>query len=140
MTGSMAASATLPGATCHPPLDWEAIDWQKANRMVRRLQARIVKATQEGRPNRVKALQRLLTRSFSAKVSAVKRVTGNRGRRTPGVDKAVWHTPASKATAVGTLRSRGYQPLPLRRVYIPKSSGDKRRPLSIPTVKAYCST
>jgi len=85
----MAASATLPGATCHPPFDWDAIDWQKANRIVRRLQARIVKATQEGRTNRVKALQRLLTRSFSAKVLAVKRVTGNRGRRTPVVGKGL---------------------------------------------------
>ena len=89
MMGSMAASATLPGATCHPPFDWDAIDWQKANRIVRRLQARIVKATQEGRTNRVKALQRLLTRSFSAKVLAVKRVTGNRGRRTPVVGKGL---------------------------------------------------
>ena len=81
----------------------------------------------------MKALQRLLTRSFSAKVLAVKRVTSNRGRRTPGVDKAVWHTPASKATAVDSLRPRGYQPLPLRRVYIPKSNG-KLRPLGIPAM------
>src|SRR5487761_373877 len=134
MMGDMAASATPLGATCHPPVDWEAIDWPKANRIVRRLQARIVKATQEGRTNRVNALQRLLTRSFSARVLAVKRVTDNRGRRTPGVDKAVWSTSASKATAVDTLRPRGYQPLPLRRVYIPKSSG-KRRPLGIPTMR-----
>jgi RNA-directed DNA polymerase len=59
---------------------------QKAQAEVRRLQARIVKATQAGRWNKVKALQHLLTHSHSAKVLAVKRVAENEGRRTPGVD------------------------------------------------------
>lgn len=99
----------------------------------KRLQMRIAKATRVGRWNKVKALQRLLTRSFAAKVQAVKRVTENRGRRTPGVDGRIWQTPASKRQAVTQLKHRGYQPLPLRRLYIPKSNG-KKRPLGIPTM------
>jgi RNA-directed DNA polymerase len=59
---------------------------QQAAAEVRRLQARIVKATEAGRWNKVKALQYLLTHSHSAKVLAVKRVAENEGRRTPGVD------------------------------------------------------
>ena len=117
---------------------WDQIDWPKCERQVRRLQARIVKATQAKRWNKVKALQRLLTCSFSGKALAVKRVTDNRGKRTPGVDKAIWSTPASKHKAIGTLRRHGYQPLPLRRVYIPKANG-KQRPLGIPTVVSYCT-
>lgn len=73
-------TATIAGATSHEELDWKAIDWQKANREVSRLQARIVKATQEGRWGRVKALQHLLTHSFSAKALAVKRVPENSGK------------------------------------------------------------
>ena len=65
---------------------WEQMDWPQCERHVRRLQARIVKATQEGRWGKVKALQRLLTHSFSGKALAVKRVTENQGKRTPGVD------------------------------------------------------
>ena len=59
---------------------WEQIDWPKCERQVRRLQARIVKATQAKRWNKVKTLQRLLTCSFSGKALAVKRVTDNQGK------------------------------------------------------------
>ena len=46
---------------------WEQIDWPQCERHVSRLQARIVKATREGRWGKVKALQWLLTHSFAAK-------------------------------------------------------------------------
>jgi len=82
----------------------------------------------------VQTLQRLLTHSFSGKALAVKRVTENQGKRTPGVDSASWTTPAAKLKAIGSLQRRGYKPLPLRRVYIPKANG-KLRPLGIPTMK-----
>ena len=98
---------------------WHAIDWQKAHHTVRRLQARIVKATQEGRWGKVKARQRFLAHSFSGKALAVKRVPENQGKRTAGIDQAVGDTPAKKATALHPLRPRGYQPQPLKRVYIP---------------------
>ena len=113
---------------------WDQIDWAKCERQAGRLQARIVKATREGRWGKVKALQRLLTHSFSGKALAVKRVTENQGKRTPGVDSVSWTTPAARLKAIGSLHRRGYRPLPLRRVYIPKANG-KQRPLGIPTMK-----
>ena len=61
------------GASFHGVTDWSAIDWQSAHQNVRRLQARIVKATKEKRWGKVKALQRLLTHSFSGKALAVRR-------------------------------------------------------------------
>ena len=66
---------------------WEQIDWAKCERQVGRLQARIVKATREGRWGKVKTLQWLLTHSFSGQALAVKRVTENQGKNTPGVDQ-----------------------------------------------------
>jgi RNA-directed DNA polymerase len=128
--------AKATGAVSREPEGWYDIDLKRAYRNVRRLQARTVKATQEGRWNRVKALQRLLAHSYSAKVLAVKRVTENEGKRTPGVDGEVWDTPQKKAEAVHTLQWHGYHPQPLRRIYIPKNSDrTKKRPLSIPTMK-----
>jgi RNA-directed DNA polymerase len=119
------------GALSHDTTEWHAQNWEALHRNVRRLQVRIVKATQEGRWGKVKALQHLLTHSFSGKALAVKRVTENQGKHTPGVDQEIWNTPAKKAAAIHALKQRGYQPRPLRRVYIPKKHGQKR-PLGIP--------
>jgi RNA-directed DNA polymerase len=93
---------------------------------------RIAKAVEEGRWGRAKALQHILTHSFYAKALAVKRVTSNRGKKTPGVDGVVWKTAREKMEAVRSIKARGYRAQPLRRVRIPKKNSPKKRPLSIP--------
>jgi RNA-directed DNA polymerase len=133
------SAASSAGAASHALEQWHAINWQNVHQNVRRLQARIVKATKEGRWGKVKALQRLLTHSFSGKALAVRRVTENQGKRTPGVDGQTWNDPEKKAKAISTLRQRGYKPRPLRRVYIPKKNG-KKRPLGIPMCPSYCTS
>jgi len=116
-----------------PNLDWHSINWKEVQSNVSRLQVRIVKALKENRWNKAKALQHLLTRSFSGKAIAVKRVTENTGKKTAGVDNQLWDSPQKKANAVGNLKHHGYQPKPLKRVNIPKSNGNIR-PLGIPTL------
>jgi RNA-directed DNA polymerase len=130
----MTASVVHAGASSGSPTYWHGINWVSCHREVKRLQARIVKATQEGRWGKVKSLQWLLTHSFSGKALAVKRVTENQGKNTPGVDGETWSSPDTKSKAIGRLSRRGYQPQPLRRVNIPKANG-KNRPLGIPTMK-----
>jgi RNA-directed DNA polymerase len=126
-----AQTGTDAGAVSRVEDEWDSINWNAAQTNVCRLQMRIVQATKEGRWGKVKVLQRLLTHSFSGKALAVKRVTENQGRKTSGVDREIWTMPSQKAKAIRRLQQRGYRPKPLRRVYIPKSSG-KMRPLGIP--------
>lgn len=115
------------------PQQWHDIDWWRVQRNVRAMQIRIAKACREGNWRRVKALQRMLTRSRSARYLAVRRVTENQGKRTAGVDRVLWDTPDAKWKAANGLKRHGYKPRPLRRVFIPKSNG-KERPLGIPTM------
>src|SRR3974390_2368383 len=98
------------GASSGQANAWDQLNWFQCERQVRRLQARIVKATRESRWGKVKALQRLLTHSFSGRALAVKRVTENQGKRTSGVDGKVWRTPTATYKAISTLRRHGYQP------------------------------
>lgn len=124
MTASAATSdATLVGAAPDAATPWHALNGRQAGRRVRRLPARSVKAIPAKRWGKVHALTHLVTHSFSGKALAVRRVTENSGRRTPGVDGDLWDTPDKKAAAWQRLRSHGYRPQPLRRVYIPKSNG-----------------
>ena len=122
-------------ASSHLPVrNWTAIQWADCEHRVKKLQARIVKAQQEKRYEKVKYLQRILVTSFDAKALAVKRVTSNKGKRTAGVDKVKWTTPEAKFKAIVSLKRKGYKPKPLKRVYIEKSNG-KKRPLGIPTMQ-----
>jgi RNA-directed DNA polymerase len=95
------------GAVSHTSIDWHSINWKAVNETVRRLQARIVKATQVGKWHKVQALQYLLTHSHSGKALAVRRVTENQGKNTPGVDKVTWTDPGRKEVAIHQLRKRG---------------------------------
>ncbi|WCP67303.1 group II intron reverse transcriptase/maturase [Vibrio tubiashii] len=128
----MSQTKCLP-ATSYSNVSWHTIDWKLCYQRVKKLQVRVAKAFKQDDNRQVRRLQRMLVRSFSAKAIAVKRVTENRGKKTPGVDKVLWKTPALKWEAIQSLTSKGYKPMPLRRVHIPKSNG-KIRPLGIPTM------
>jgi len=126
-------SPTAVSAPSGAPQQWHDIDWWRVQRNVRAMQLRIAKACREGNWRRVNSLQRMLTRSSSARYLAVRRVTENQGKRTAGVDRVLWDTPDAKWKAANGLKRHGYKPRPLRRVFIPKSNG-KERPLGIPTM------
>lgn len=116
-------------------LQWNQIDWKKAEEQVNRLQIRIVKATLEQKWRLVKRLQYLMTNSLYAKALAVRRVITNKGKRTPGIDGELWETDKDRTNAIEMLDCRTYHAKPLKRIYIEKFGKKEKRPLGIPTMK-----
>lgn len=115
-------------------IQWETINWIKAEKFVNRIQIRITKAVLVGKYNLVKRLQYLLTNSFYAKALSVKKVTSNKGKNTPGIDGVLWKLPFEKMQAVSKLSNRNYKTKPLKRIYIEKYGKIEKRQLSIPAM------
>lgn len=121
--------------------DWDSIDWDRAQRNVRRLRQRIFTASRDGDLAKVRNLQKLMLRSLSNTLVSVRRVTEvNAGRKTAGVDGQVVLTASGKAELARFIQGRGGgEARPVRRVFIPKNgSGRKRRPLGIPVIIDRC--
>lgn len=114
---------------------WETLDWKSIRSHVARLQERIYQAARHDDIERVRKLQRLLIRSYSAKLLAVRQVTqDNSGKRTPGVDGVASLAPEERLQLAETLKLR-YRASAVRRVWIPKPGKQEKRPLGIPTMR-----
>lgn len=113
---------------------WNSINWAKVQRVVFKLQKRIYQASLSGQNAKARKLQKLLVKSYYAKLLAVRRVTqDNQGKKTAGVDGVKSITPKQRLELAQNLNK--YQKAkPLRRKWIPKPNGEKR-PLGIPTIQ-----
>ncbi|MEY3330285.1 MAG: hypothetical protein RLZZ115_3170 [Cyanobacteriota bacterium] len=126
----MNISKTLNNQT----VEWNEINWRKAERLTFKLQKRIFRASERGDVKAVRKLQKTLINSWSAKCIAVRRVTqDNQGKNTAGVDGVKSLTPKQRMNLVGQLKLTG-KVKPIRRVNIPKPGTTETRPLGIPTI------
>jgi RNA-directed DNA polymerase len=115
-------------------VEWNQINWRKAERLTFKLQKRIYQASERGDVKAVRRLQKTLIRSWSARCIAVRRITqDNQGKNTAGVDGVKTLTPKQRIDFVNRLKLTG-KSKPTRRVMIPKPGTEEKRPLGIPTI------
>ncbi len=125
-----------------PPLDpeseaWNNIPWRKLEQHCFRIQKRIFRASQRGNTRAVHKLQKLLMKSQSARLLAVRRVTqDNQGKKTAGIDGVKSVKPAERSVMANQIHPKNWQDTspPVRRVWIPKPGKTEKRPLGIPVM------
>ncbi|MDT9186035.1 reverse transcriptase N-terminal domain-containing protein, partial [Limnospira sp. PMC 289.06] len=114
---------------------WKAIPWTKVQRKVFKLQKSIFQAAKSGQDAKARRWQRLLVKSYYARLLAVRRVTqDNQGKKTAGVDGMRAISPRQRFELVENIKGN-LKAKPLRRVWIPKPGRDEKRPLGIPTIQ-----
>ncbi len=125
----------MSSASLKTTSEWSNIPWAKVRRKVFKLQKDIYQAVKSGNKVKARRLQKLLSKSYYAKLLAVKQVTqDNTGKKTAGVDGEKSLTPKQRLNLVQEM-SYGYKAKPLRRIWIPKPGGEEKRPLGIPTIR-----
>jgi RNA-directed DNA polymerase len=107
---------------------WSDIDWKKVEKTVFKLQNRIYRASESGDMLSVRRLQKMLIKSWSARLLAVRRVTqDNQGKKTAGVDGIKVLSHQQRLAALGRLKL-GTKSKPTRRVWIDKPGTKEKRP------------
>ncbi|WP_293132262.1 group II intron reverse transcriptase/maturase [Okeania sp. SIO3I5] len=119
----------------NPNLKWTDINWRRVEKNVFKLQKLIYRASSRGEIRKMRKYQRLLTKSYYARLLAVRRVTQvDPGKKTAGIDGIKNLPPMQRFNLVNLLNSRYLKASPTRRVWIPKPGKDEKRPLGIPTM------
>ncbi|MEG5129488.1 reverse transcriptase domain-containing protein [Microcoleus sp. ARI1-B5] len=115
---------------------WKTLHWKKFRRNLFRLQVRLWKAIQVGDKARARKLQKLILRSQSARLLAIRQVTQlNQGKKTAGVDGKASLSAKERFELNEILKNkvRHWEHQGLREIPIPKKDGTKRI-LKVPTI------
>lgn len=115
---------------------WKQLPWKKFRKVVFRLQMRIYKAVRAGDMAKTRNLQKLILRSYAARMLAIRQVTQlNAGKRTAGIDgkKALSFQERFALEKELAEKSNHWKHQGLREIPIPKKNG-KVRILKVPTI------
>ncbi len=133
------ANVTIKTTSDANTISWHRVDWKSIHKKVNNLRKRIYRASANGNMKLAGNLQKLMLKSNSNKLLAIRRVTlVNQGKNTPGVDKVVINTDRAREELLQKLAKISPSSVqPIKRLYIPKKGG-KTRPLGLPTILDRC--
>jgi RNA-directed DNA polymerase len=115
---------------------WKNLPWKKFRSILFRLQCRVFKAVAKGDLPRARSLQKLILKSASARLLAIRQVTQlNAGKKTAGVDGKASLSFEERLDLDGYLESNAttWKHNRLREIPIPKKDGSTRI-LKVPTI------
>ena len=115
---------------------WRFLPWKQFQKNLFRLQRRVWKAIRAGERKKAINLQKLIVKSRSARLLAIRQVTQlNSGKKTAGVDGKASLSFKERFELDKLLESQTekWKHLPLREISIPKKDGTKRV-LKVPTM------
>jgi len=115
---------------------WKKLPWKQFRRNLFRLQQRVYKAIRANNRRKAKLLQKLILRSYAARMLAIRQVTQlNAGKKTAGVDGKASLTIQERLNLSEELKrhSNHWEHQRLREIPIPKKDG-KTRLLKVPTL------
>jgi len=115
---------------------WRTLNWKKFQKVVFRLQKRIYKAVRDGDRRKARSLQKLLLKSYAARMLAIRQVTQlNQGKKTAGVDGKASLNYRERFALEFNLSNNAtdWNHQALRVISIPKKDGSTRA-LKVPTI------
>ncbi|NEP35877.1 MULTISPECIES: reverse transcriptase domain-containing protein [unclassified Moorena] len=115
---------------------WKGQNWKKLRQNLFRLQKRVYKAVQAGNLRKARSLQKLILKSRSAQLLAIRQVTQlNKGKKTAGIDGKTALNYKERMELLNELNHYGHvwKHSGLREIPIPKKNG-KVRILKVPTI------
>ena len=103
---------------------WKKLPWKKFRRNLFRLQNRLYKAVRANNLVLARKLQKLIMKSTSAKMLAIRQITQlNKGKKTAGIDGIKSLDFLQRFQALFSLNSvKQWEPKELRRIPIPKKN------------------
>ncbi|EGJ31241.1 hypothetical protein LYNGBM3L_40080 [Moorena producens 3L] len=107
---------------------WKSQKWKQLRRNLFRLQKRVYKAVRDGDLRKARSLQKLILKSRSAQLMAIRQVTQlNQGKKTAGVDGKKSLSYKERFEVLGKLndRAENWTHQGLREIPIPNKNGQK---------------
>lgn len=113
--------------------EWNSIDWDKAYKVINRIESRIAKAYTKNNLNLVKKLQYLFVDNYYVKAMVVREISKGFEAGILGIDKCLWNKPDILMKSVHELNKKLYKCKKTKNVYLDKLNGEKVKVI-VPTM------